>query len=69
MESTTKIVSLDGVPARVWEGTTDQGVSVHVFVTRLSVPDDQDASQFEAELEQHRAPSSGVAALPWRLIL
>lgn len=32
IESTTQIVALDGVPARVWEGTTASGVRVQAFI-------------------------------------
>lgn len=66
IESTTKIVTLvvNGaeVPARVWEGDTEAGVPCHFFVTRVAVAHDKDASQFAAELEEHRAPSPAVAA-------
>lgn len=70
IESTTKVVHLDGVPARVWEGHTDSGIPVHCYITRVAVRDDADLSQFEAELESHRTPvNADVAALPNRLIL
>jgi len=34
IESTIKIVELNGAPARVWEGKTESGISVHCFITR-----------------------------------
>ncbi len=67
--STSKIVELNGVPARVWEGTTASGIPVHAFITRVAVDREADNSQFEAELKETRAPSADVAAYPLRMVL
>lgn len=73
LEPTTKIVELvvngAAVPARVWEGKTDQGVPMHAYITRVAVAEDQDASAFERELLEQRKPTAEVAAIPARLIL
>ncbi len=70
MESTTEIVSLnEGVQARVWEGITERGVQVQVLVTRIAVHKSADASQFEAELKEQKAPSVAERAFPARMIL
>jgi len=69
LESTTKIVRVNGVPARIWEGTTDSGIPVHCYVTRIAVAQGQDTTQFERELRECRTPSVEVEALPLRLIL
>lgn len=69
LESTTKIVYLNGVGARIWEGTTDSGIPVHAYLTRVAVRHGEDTSQFERELQEHRAPSPEVAAIPLRLVL
>lgn len=69
VESTTKIVHLNGVPARIWEGQTESGIPVHCYITRIAVDKDQDASEFEKELQEHRAPSPEVQAIPLHMIL
>jgi hypothetical protein len=74
LESTTKIVTLETatghVPARLWEGVTESGIPVHAFITRIAVHKDLDASQFERELEEQRAPSRLVdQTYPARMIL
>jgi hypothetical protein len=69
IESTTKTVMLNGVPARIWEGKTESGIPVHAFITRIAVHEDSDATQFEAELKECRAPSAEIEAYPARLIL
>jgi hypothetical protein len=69
LRSTTKVVELNGVPARVWEGETDTGIAVHAFITRVAVDRDDDASQFEAELHSCDVPSPAIQAYPARLIL
>lgn len=67
--STSKTVTLNGVPARIWEGTTESGIPVHCYITRVAVALDQDHSEFERELQEHQAPSAAVAAIPLRLVL
>jgi hypothetical protein len=69
IESTTKIVTLNGVPARVWEGETESGVPVVCFITRIAVEKSFDSSEFDAELQEHRHPSADVAMLPIFLTL
>ncbi|MFA9478536.1 hypothetical protein ACERK3_09530 [Phycisphaerales bacterium AB-hyl4] len=69
LESTEKIVNINGVPARIWEGHTESGIAVHAYVTRIAVHKDADASEFERELQEHRPPSVDVAGIPARLIL
>lgn len=56
IESTDKIVLVNGVSARVWDGTSESGVELVAFVTRITVRSDADNSQFEAELREHTAP-------------
>jgi hypothetical protein len=74
IESTTRLVELElpggaRVPARIWEGETESGIKVHAYITRIAVGEDQDCTQFDAELRDCRAPSAAVAAIPLRLIL
>jgi len=69
IESTEKIVELNGVPARVWEGHTKSGILVHCFITRISPQQNTDIEEFEKELKEQKAPSPEVFAYPMRLIL
>jgi hypothetical protein len=70
IESTTKIVHVDGVAARIWEGTTESGISVHCFVTRIAADATAEQSQFESELKVCRQPSPEVEeAYPARMLL
>lgn len=69
LESTTKLVEVNGVPARIWEGETESGIPVHAYVTRLAVDEGQNQEDFERELETHRAPSPAVEAISLRLVL
>jgi hypothetical protein len=70
IESTTKIVEVNGVPARVWEGKTDTGIELHCFVTRIAVNKTDDASQFEKELLECRPPRNpDIQAYDFRLFL
>jgi hypothetical protein len=70
LSNTDKVVQIAGVPARVWEGTTDTGIPCHAFITRIAVAKDQDASQFERELQETRPVSALVDLVyPARLVL
>lgn len=70
LESTTKIVIVDGgIECRVWEGITEKGVRVSALIPRIAVKNGDDASQFEAELREQRAPSAYAEAFPLRMIL
>jgi hypothetical protein len=80
LESTTKIVQLEidgrSVPARVWQGETENGVPVHAFITRivpevrLDHPDiDWLTAAFERDLQRQAEPSAVVHAIPLRFII
>ena len=69
IESTDKIVELDGVPARIWEGKTDSGIPVHCFVTRISPQTHDNIEQFEAELKEQKVPSAEILSYPLRMVL
>ena len=70
IENTSKIVQLNNVPARIWEGETDTGIKIHCFITRIAVSDkEQNLEQFEKELNQQKAPSEEIKSIPMRLIL
>jgi len=83
ISSTDQIIELErrdgrhgiSVPARLWEGFTESGVPVHVYVTRLSpqiedTPENQATlAEFSKELLQHQPPSVEFGPIPLRLIL
>lgn len=72
IESTTKLVKIAGVPVRIWEGHTEGGIPVHCYITRVAVAEGRpadDYTQFEQELQQQKAPSAEIAAIPLRMIL
>jgi len=74
LESTSKITTLvvngEDVPARIWEGKTESGIPCHAFITRIAVKADADASEFERDLREQRAPSAEIdRAIPMRMIL
>jgi hypothetical protein len=68
IESTSKIVKINGADARLWEGKTESGIPVHFFVTRIAVPvEGYDHSQFEAELKECKQPEEDLV-IPARMI-
>ena len=72
LESTTKIVELNGVPARIWEGKTATGTPVICLVTRVAVAADlpqEVHDQFTDELQECVPPSAEPAAWPARMAL
>ena len=73
IENTEKIVELNGVPARIWEGETDSGIKVRCFITRVIIDitdkTNEQIEQYKRELLQVRPPSVEVEAYPLKLIL
>lgn len=69
LHSTTRLVMLNGVPARVWEGATDSGIPVHAFITRIAAPQKADQTQFQKELAECASPSADVQVYPARMVL
>lgn len=69
IESTTYLVEVNGLPARMWEGTTESGIAVQCLVTRIAALKTEDLTQFEAELKEQKQPTAVALAFPMRLIL
>ena len=71
IENTSKIVHLDDVPARIWEGKTDSGIPVICYITRIAVPEGENVNhdEFRRELMECKAPSAEVEAIPLKLII
>jgi hypothetical protein len=66
LESTSKLVTINGVLCRVYEGKTDGGIAITAFMTYLEPvnPADQPALGDESLNPPHRAPSDKNAKLP-----
>jgi hypothetical protein len=69
LRSTTQTTTLNGVPARIWEGTTAAGVPMVAFITRVAVRGDLDSTEFERELQECAPPTHDLGAIDMRLIL
>lgn len=80
IESTDKIVELVGndiaAPARIWQGETENGIPVQVFVTRIAPEIDRNHPDidallvdFERELRRMADPRPSVQAIPMRMII
>lgn len=70
LQNTSKLVEINGVPCRIWEGRTDTGIEIHAFITRLAVHKDDDCTQFERELKECSAPiNPDINSYPLRMIL
>lgn len=73
IESTDRIVELATrggavMPARIWQGVSEAGVPVLVFVTRIAAERGHDLGEF-GELTEHAAPTADVAAWPARMLI
>jgi len=74
LENTDRIVTLvlaNGVdvPARIWEGTTADGIACHAYITRIAVNEHDNAAEFERDLLEQRKPSAALAVIPSRLVI
>lgn len=66
IESTEKLTTIEGVPCRLWKGTTAAGIECHVFVHRIAVHNAADSQQFDKQLKEQLPP---VEVFPLRAIL
>ena len=60
IENTDKIVNLNGVPVRIWEGQTDSGIKINAFIYRIAINNDEPDSvinQFQTELQEQKPPN------------
>lgn len=73
LHNTTKIVQLvtpDGdVPARVWEGHTENGIPVIALITRIAAERTEDLAEFESDLQEMTPPSPDAEAWPARMLI
>jgi hypothetical protein len=68
---TVKAIGFDGqTKARVWEGVTETGVRFTAYIPIVQVHKDDDNSQFERELSEHKQPEDWTRrAIDARMIL
>jgi len=59
VESTKEIITMDGVPVRVWNGITENGTRFELYVHRLGHPPGTE-SEFQAEFEERAKPRLGA---------
>ncbi len=56
-EIATFVINGVDVPARVWKGTTEQGVPFLLFGTRVAVDEGKNAEEFDRELRRVATPA------------
>ncbi len=69
LRPTTKIVTVNGVEARIWEGWTSTGIRLDAYITRVRVSLLLDQAEFEKELLSASAPSPDVRDIPPTLLI
>lgn len=69
IKATDKIIDVDGVECRLWEGETENGVSCYVFIHRIAVANDENQKQFERELTEKMPPRGLGRAIDIRMVL
>jgi hypothetical protein len=70
IESTNKIVDVNGIKSRLWEGKTESGIKVTCLIIRIAVNDEADQTDFERELIYCNPPSKEAhQAFPVRLVV
>lgn len=72
IQNTDRIIEINGVPGRIWEGKTDSGIEVHCLITRIAIAKDEPpetVAQFDAELKEVHPPSPAVEVYPLKMIL
>jgi hypothetical protein len=57
LQNTDKIVDVNGIQSRLWQGKTDSGIQVTCLIIRIAVNMEADQTEFDRELIECRAPS------------
>lgn len=68
IHNTDKIVQVNGVEARIWEGHSENGVPLHCYITRVAVDKKEDLSEFGRELIEQPAQCT-VQGISSRMII
>lgn len=68
VDSTSKMITVNGIPARIWEGTTEKGSRVVAFVMRVTAMGEDDG-EFVRDLLEVVAESPDVGVFPDRVTL
>lgn len=70
LDSTDRIVEVNGVPGRVWEGVTAKGIRCYAVVTRIAAHTGDDVADFEQDLQECRpATPAALEAFPTRMVV
>lgn len=70
IQNTSKIVELNGIPCRIWEGMTESGIVVHAYIPRVAIDKHElRAHEFEKELKEVCSPTPEIASIPLKLII
>ena len=69
LESTDRIVTVNGIEARIWQGESASGIACHAYITRIAVRRDLDCAEFERELLETAAPRPELNGIPLRMVL
>jgi hypothetical protein len=70
LKNTDKIIDVNGIKSRLWEGKTDTGIFISCLIIRIAVNAKADQTEFDQELIECRPPSPEAdRAFPVRLVV
>jgi hypothetical protein len=70
IESTSQMIEINGVPARVWEGKTQRGQKVVCAITRIACEESANQAEFQADLREQKPPSDmALKVFPLRMVI
>ncbi len=70
IKNTSKIVKVNDVPTRIWEGETESGIKVHCFITRIVCDkNEKRVDEFRTELQEQEPPSTEINSYPLKMII
>lgn len=58
LENTTRLIDVNGIKARLWEGETKSGIPIHCLIIRIAVNKEANQEEFERELKNVSPPSA-----------
>lgn len=72
IHNTDRLVKVNEVPARIWEGKTDTGIPIICFITRIAVGENESVQvlqRFKDELMHCEPPSEEAKMFSLRMVI
>lgn len=69
IESTTKVIFINNIATRIWEGETEDGTKIHCYISQIAANENVNVAKFYNDISNSKTPSPEVEAIPMEITL